>query len=305
MKKVFVSSVQSTIHKLFLSYTRDFPVHRGKSRLIQLLWKPLTFGYSQQTVTMHPTNVMLECDLTKFIQRQIYFRGIYEPELINLWCGFARQSRMIFDIGANIGLYSLMASSVNSLSQIHAFEPTPNVVDLLAKNIQLNRFRNIQVNAIAVGCSIGKAFLHSSSGHNGDNEGMNFITPNNFKPNDLVVEVTSITNYCRNNFIDFVDLIKIDIEGGEYDALVGADSLLATHTIGCIFLELVEWTAQRGGSSTKLIKEFLLDRKYNLYYLKHNQLISLAKQDNSAQNIIALAQNHPFDLKKIQTNAAR
>ncbi len=63
----------------------------------------------------------------------------------------AVRSQVIFDAGANIGLYALLAAKVNPRSSIHAFEPTPSIVARLDENIRLNNLHNIKVNAVAVG----------------------------------------------------------------------------------------------------------------------------------------------------------
>ncbi len=83
--------------------------------------------------------------------------------------------------------------------------------------------------------------------------------------------------------------MKIDIEGGEYDALLGARRLLQAKTIGCIFIELIEWAANRSGHSTKDIKEIFRNAGYDMFTLRGNELtpIPLEGVHYGDSNVIA------------------
>ena len=83
-------------------------------------------------------------------------------EKISLWMQLAKNSNVIFDIGANTGLYGLVAKSINSSSKIYSFEPLPGVYRFLDKNIQENSF---DINSYELGLSNydGKAKVYSPS----------------------------------------------------------------------------------------------------------------------------------------------
>src|SRR4051794_10870809 len=125
--------------KLLQYYVRHFPIDLGKNRAISLLWQPLTYG---QNKTRHAKlvqgNITVKCDLQHLIQRQLYFWGTYEPEYCEQWIRLARQSKVIFDVGANVGIYSLLAAEANPAAEIHAFEPSVSMAKVLASNLRLN-----------------------------------------------------------------------------------------------------------------------------------------------------------------------
>ena len=278
-------------------YVRHFPVSRGKNRLISALWKPLSFGQYQCQTTLSQARLKINCDLTQNIQRNIYFWGNYEPEYCEYWIKFARHSRVVFDIGANVGVYSLLAAAVNPKASIHAFEPTPAIFDMLTKNIRLNDLRNIHTNAVGVGSRSGRAILRECRGSNGANEGMNFVVNNALKTDDsdLPIPLTSLDDYCGEVKIDQIDIIKMDIEGGEYAALQGARKLLQEQAIKCIFLELTEWAANRSGHSTIDIKRILREAGYRIYQLDAGKLSEDKSEGiNESGNVLAFARDFTF-----------
>lgn len=99
--------MKQLLHHLLKSYLRHFPLGRGKTRLFSALWKPLSFGEYHREATLLQADLKLHCDLTKFLQRHHYFFGAYEKEYCDYWIKLAPHAAVIFDIGANVGLYSL------------------------------------------------------------------------------------------------------------------------------------------------------------------------------------------------------
>ena len=281
------------ISKLLQYYVRHFPIDRGKNRVISLLWKPLSKGRKQAHETvLRQADVKMKCLLDQMIQRQLYFWGSYEAEYCAHWMRIARESHTIFDVGANVGLYALLAAKTNPSAKIHAFEPTPAVLELLRANIALNNLGNIKVNSTAVGKICGEAVLRQCRGSDGANEGMNYIHKDcsESEHSDQPVKIVSIDEYCKTNGIERIDLMKMDIEGGEYDALLGAQTLLESQSIDCLFIEFMEWAANRSGSSTEDIRRLLQDMGYRLCVTREGKLIELESgKTPQADNVIALS----------------
>jgi FkbM family methyltransferase len=271
-------------------YVRHFPISKGKGRLVSWLWKPLSSGNRRRQTVLRRADVQFVCDLTKLIQRHIYFWGGYEEESCVHWLRLARESRIIFDIGANVGLYSLLASWANPQSQVYAFEPTLEVATILQANIDLNSMENISVERVAVGDSERTGFLHFCAGSDGSNEGMNYVSRDRKDESDLPVDVVSLDSYCQSQGIECIDLMKMDIEGGEYEALLGARQLLQKQAIGCVFLEMAEWAAKRSGHSTYEIKRLLVDAGYRLFKLGSQGIAPMAMEATTrSENVFAFA----------------
>lgn len=285
-------------HDLLKAYIRSFSISKGKNRILSLLWKPLSFGQFQRQTTLRQANIKMNCDLSKDLQRHIYFYGDYEEEICQQWLNLAGEATTIFDVGANVGIYSLLAAGKNSHATIHAFEPTPELLDTFNSNLRLNKFTNVVVNSVAVGQNRGQAFLHRCAGGNNSNEGMNFVSEIAEDNSDVATEVISLDDYCREEGISRIDLMKMDIEGGEYKALLGLQNLLKEKAIGCLFMELAEWAAARSGNSTADIKRFLMDAGYQIYTMNADKLVPTSMQEtHEGDNIIAFA-HQPSALKQ-------
>jgi FkbM family methyltransferase len=274
-------------------YVRYFPINKGKNRLIQFVWNSFSTSELQRITRLRQAPILMECDLSKHIQRDFFFWGTYhyEKELLALWLKYAKDAQTIFDVGANVGVYSLYAASVNVCAAVHAFEPTQELAKKLVSHAHLNDFRNITVNQFAIGKFDDAGFVHICKGDDGENEGMNYVTAESSRLCQPVL-IRSLDSYCAEHSISRIDLLKMDIEGGEYHALQGMDRLLSNKVIKCMFLELVEWTAIRYGHSTANIKELLFSKGYQLYEIKSDVLHPINQQGihHGESNIIVFAE---------------
>jgi len=202
----------------------------------------------------------MPCDLSEMLQRQFYFFGTYflEEHILACWETAAKGAKMILDVGANAGIYSLAALAVRQDATVHAFEPTPEIAARLRETAKLNRLDQLHVHEVAVSSEDGHATLRRCRGELGTNEGMNFIGPD-FGEGTEIVRTVCLDRFCERQAIDYVDLLKIDIQGHEHAALKGAEHLIRAGRIGTIFTEL-NWArdAAAGCPATESIR--LLDQ---------------------------------------------
>jgi FkbM family methyltransferase len=242
------SAAPPTLSELLLvRYGRSFPIDKGKLRVLEKIWPMLPpSGSWWRTGRLRYGGYAIECDLRELIQRQIYFFGDYlhERPLLELWCRYARSSRTIFDVGSNVGVYSLAASWANPSSQIHAFEPTPEVASALEETIRRNGITSIRMNRAAVSNRSGLARLVRCRGETGWNGGRNSVS-GDIEAGCEVVATVTIAEYCRQHAITQIDLLKVDVEGHEFQVLDGARDLISARRVKRILMEL-NWTADRG-----------------------------------------------------------
>jgi len=238
------------LESLLKFYTRHFPLQKGKYRLVEGLWQKAAGSCgNMRQARLEAGNFEISCDISKAIQRQFYYFGTYFLERNNLacWARVASESKVIFDVGANLGIYSLTAAAANRDARIVAFEPTPQLAAHLRHTVEQNALSNIEVFEKAVARETGQAVLNLWGSEEEGNEGLNFVTSSPVAVNTQTIGTISLDDFCRQQSIEQLDLLKIDIQGNEAEALKGAERLLSEGRIRCIFTEL-NWAEKPGDS---------------------------------------------------------
>ena len=225
------------------------PFHfRGKARLLHSLC-PQTgtqeariFGYR------------MSLDLENYIERSIYLH-VFEPQESALVRAYLRPAMTVVDVGANVGYYSLMASSlIGKAGHVYAFEPSPYAVNKLRQTIQQNRITNIKVVESALGDEEGMAGIYLSESRENHTPSMVEREGATATP----ISITTLDAFLERHGIQSVDLLKIDIEGFEPNALRGAQASLAAGRIAAILCEFNEhWLTLNHSSSTELFSTLL------------------------------------------------
>ena len=227
--------------RALLAYARTFPLRKGKLRVIDQLWRAAA-GDRGTTRLAHLRygGLKMPCDLTEMLQRQFYFFGTYflEEHILKCWTEVARKAEVIFDVGANSGIYSLAALASQPNAVVHAFEPTREIAAKLRQVGELNRLDHLNVYEVAVTSYSGRAILRRYRGELGTNDGMNYICGETGEPGAERVQTISLDDFCRERRIAHIDLIKIDVQGNEHCVLQGAEGLLSLGRLGTIFMEL-------------------------------------------------------------------
>ncbi len=227
--------------RLLTAYARYFPCRRGKLRLVDLFWRAAAGKNGLiRTARLKYGGFSMACDLSQMLQRQFYFFGTYfiEEELLACWSRLAKDANIIFDVGANAGIYGLSALAAQPRAVVHAFEPTPETAAHLRGTAALNRLENLCVHEAAVSGKNGLAWLRRFRGETGANEGMNFISEETGGAGAERVGTVSLDDFCREHSIGRIDLLKIDVQGHELSVLEGANGLLKEGRVGFVFMEL-------------------------------------------------------------------
>jgi|SRR5580658_1408254 FkbM family methyltransferase len=231
----------SSLEKLLMLYARSFPIRRGKVRVVNSLWRAAVGDRStHRMATLKYGRFKMPCDLGEMLQRQFYFFGTYslEEDMLRCWETAAKGAKLIFDVGANAGIYSLAALAIQPDATVHAFEPTPEIAARLRATAVLNGLDHLHVHEAAVLNKNGQAALKRFRGELGDNEGMNFISRDVGDSGTERVETVCVDEFCQDHSINHIDLMKLDIQGHEHSALEGAARLIRSGKIGVIFMEL-------------------------------------------------------------------
>ena len=192
---------------------------------------------------------------TKFLIRNNFDAGALREIAIqdHYKLGQIKKEDVIVDIGAHIGIFSIMASQKGSI--VFSYEPVPENFLLLKKNIELNKITNIK--------AVNKAVCSDNKKRKMSLEPVNFGGHSFFSSSEKSIEVQCITleKILLDNNIEKIDLLKIDCEGAEYDILLKAGDVMKKikriameyHTIeGHTDQELVVFLEKHGFKVEKL-----------------------------------------------------
>lgn len=208
------------------------------------------------------------------IENEIFWKGLgkkWERDTIWLWKELSMISDVIFDIGANTGVYSLLSKTVNSNVIVHAFEPSNGVFPKLEKNCYLNDY-DIKCWKLAFSNFLGFQSFYDSHGNlptSGSLSSKKFFDEcedDNLKF-EYQVKTSTIDEFIIQHKIDKIDLIKIDVEMHEAEVMEGFKQCNKMRPI--IFIEIL--TEEIAAEIEEKIKNF----NYSFYELDFEKLIPL------------------------------
>ena len=157
--------------------------------------------------------------------------GAFEPPMPAVYVTEVRAGTgAVYDVGANTGLYALLAAAVGSPA-VEAFEPYPPVLELLHRNLALNHgVGRVHVHAEAVGSEEGSATLYVPPPAPNDPVETSASLSPTFKESvaqEVVVPVTTLDAHWSASGRAPVNVVKVDVESREADVLDGAREMLA------------------------------------------------------------------------------
>jgi FkbM family methyltransferase len=209
-----------------------------------------------------------------------------------------KDDSVIFDIGANIGWYSLNLSGVVSKGKIFAFEPIPKTHDYLVRNIASNKITNVQVQNYGLSEKEGTLEFYfdpklggSTSLRNLNENSKKVLVKCKVKRLDQIAPSLSKT----------IDFIKCDVEGAELFVMRGAiETLKKCEPV--IFLEMLRKWAKKFDYHPNEIIKLLGTLGYECYYAENGKLRKISEIDDNtmATNFFFLKpEKHAVLLKKM------
>lgn len=149
-----------------------------------------------------------------FLARSIVRDGLWERHLSYAIPGSLKPGSVFFDIGANVGYYTVLASKIlGPAGKIVAVEPSPRIVEVLEENVAREARSPVIVEALAVGAEPGRARLHFDESESG----ASYLGPDGGDGDE--VEVVTLDVLAARHGLP--DVIKADVEGLEGDLLTG------------------------------------------------------------------------------------
>ena len=206
------------------------------------------FAYLYATVFARPKLANFHYGLLKVALRGLGVMNYYdravsgEDFFIKRWLPRLVQSRppVFFDIGANRGEYSVLLARQFPDARIFAFEPHPRNFAVLAKA----EIDNLSPYPIALGNQSGQTLLYDRADEDGSTNASlhpDVITELHGKGTvSHAVDLETLDRFAASVSVDFIDFLKVDVEGGELAILQGGETLIKEERIGIIQFEFNE-----------------------------------------------------------------
>ncbi|MGB0034747.1 MAG: FkbM family methyltransferase [Candidatus Acidiferrales bacterium] len=246
---------------------RDLPVlgdfiHRVSLRILpadKMVWAQIEDGPAQ--------GIWLELNPRT---GQGYWRGDAECAVQKILAERLRPGMIFYDLGANIGLFSLLAARlVGKSGKVFSFEPDAQIAERLRRNASRNGFANVE---------IVEAGIWSASGN------MSFIVADSSSPDRGIGRLATSENEASGELTrcvaldDFIrtapapDAIKCDVEGAEVEAIRGAEQLLKTRRPWIV-------CEMHSAANDQALRSYLAYLGYTFETVDANHLLALPREE--------------------------
>jgi FkbM family methyltransferase len=215
-------------------------------------------GHSYKTRINYDMGESIVLHIDDWIPFQLFLTGTYYSERheAEMFRRCVRPEMIVLDVGANIGFYTLQAAiRVGPSGQVHAFEPVSKTYQLLRENVELNAFKNVWTNRVAVQQEEGWVTVFCADDTQTGTSSLRCIM-RNFAAATEEVDAVSIDAYVQREGLRRVDLVKLDIEGSELSALRGMRSLLAKGEV-TVLVEMSRQTLGSQGTTPEELIDYL------------------------------------------------
>lgn len=196
----------------------------------------------------------------------LMINGHFEYGSERLFCSLLKPGMTVLDLGANLGIYTLHALQAGC--EVYSFEPVPRTFDILGQNIKANGFADT-----------GRAHLYNSAVSNKSGTIEFFYTKkmsghsNMYRSefdSDIRLHVPTVTVDEQLKEIRHVDVIKIDVEGAEYQALCGMSRIISENPKVKILVEFAPEHIVRAGMQPEYILDYYSELGFYKYLINES-----------------------------------
>lgn len=203
----------------------------------------------------------IELRITEDFKSSLSYQCVDNADAIDEMRAFlalAQSKCVLFDVGAYTGLFSLFFCALGDEKRAVAFEPSPIMAPALESLREMNSLETrMSIEKMAIGQSSGRASLFL------ENTGFVQILASGSTVESVSVPITTLDESCERLGVT-PDLLKIDVEGFELEALLGAEKLLSRNR-PTILLELHLNYLESRGINPRSVTDYLQEHSYKLY----------------------------------------
>lgn len=174
--------------------------------------------------------------------------------------------RNVINVGANLGYYSLLAASLLPNAKIEAYEPQPDLSELIQRSCMINGFNNVETHSTALGSIPGTTWLRTFGGLSGSATLLLNLKEHNL-PGEFSGKQAISVNITTLDLEDDtpIDFMIIDAEGFEFEVLKGGERRLDSASVQAIILE---FAPSRYPNRIEFV-DWIASKNYDIFRINH------------------------------------
>jgi len=213
------------------------------------------------------------CDLRDALMREACFTGRYEPQETAILRHLLRPGMTFVDVGANWGYFTLVgAHLVGRSGRVIAVEADPRACRTAQSNLDRNAHAHVVLHNVAAADDAGALLLHQYEAQAGESGNFGVgRAPNPAGGRTFEIVARRLDDILDDDRVERVDLLKMDIEGGEANALAGLDRRLSDGHIDRVLLEIHPHQLRQLGNSVDAVVAQLRRRGFSGWSVDHSR----------------------------------
>jgi len=278
---------QNFFSKILQKYLSNKDIREFRNNLFYYLFFRLIRKFLRGDIKIKIFNFFIYASIKKNKMSNKLLKKCYfgEKEMLEIVEKISKYKKIfLLDCGSNYGFYSLFLASLSKENRIFSYEASPVTIASFRDNIRLNGYNNIFSKNLAIS--------HNTEEYINFNESLNdwesSATHELFLESVVKVKTTTIDfELHKENLNDFILVIKLDIEGNEFNAIQGGINSVSKYD-PLIIIELSKYNLNNINYNFDFFKNFLSDKKYKVY----NKELKLVDINMLIDDISNLNKNH-------------
>lgn len=207
------------------------------------------------------------------LSHMLLLDGEYEKNETKFLKKIIKKGFNFVDVGSNFGYYSLLASNiVGKGGKVFSFEPDPYNFSVLQRNIATNHLDNV----LCINKAVGEKSERINFYIDADNLGRHNLI-SNWSKNVLTVDKISLDSFFPKGFK--IDMVKIDIEGGEELAILGMKKIIQTNSSIKLLIEFFPERIKQNNLKPNSLKLLINSLGFSIYKISDQGLIKINFKD--------------------------
>ncbi len=213
--------------------------------------------------------VVITCNLWDLVQYGMWWAGDnYEVHQTRYFKSVIHSGAVVFDIGANVGFYSLVAAPLaGPTGTVYCFEPMTQQFERLTQNISRNKLARVFPQKLALSDRAGEAVIHLTTPNNTGSASLLPASSARGSEFEERVRCSTLDEFVATHELKRLDVMKIDVEGLELKVLQGGTSTIQRFR-PTILIEVTQSLQERAGASRQQVYHWMGEQGYQAFRIQ-------------------------------------